>query len=111
MNNKPKIEDFFSHIVKAPKEKKIEIWNNIEKAFWDSPNNPEEILEQFLYGDEEQKRYIMVKFFTILDWRDILDIIPYDIAIRYVKDDKTIDMLFPDAIQEVYRNMQRYLRK
>ncbi len=95
MNNKPKIE----------------VWNNIEKAFWDSPNNPEEILEQFLYGDEEQKRYIMVKFFTILDWRDILDIIPYDIAIRYVKDDKTIDMLFPDAIQEVYRNMQRYLRK
>ena len=103
------MQDYFHNIKNAPKEKKIEIWNNIEKAFWDSGSNPEEILKQFVYGNEDQRRKIMVKFFSTLDWYEILEIIPYKTTIKYL-DDKTIEMLFPEATKNVYRNIQFFLK-
>jgi len=103
--------EMFKHIANMNKEEQAEIADVIERFLWDSGYNPEEFLIVFANADDETRRRWFAKILSITDWYDVVRIFTLDVALKYALDDRTIDMLFPEANRRLWRNLKRIYEK
>jgi len=103
--------EMFKHIAKMDKGEQSEIFDIIERFLWDSGYNPEEFLIVFANANDEARRRWFAKILSITDWYDVVRIFTLDIALKYALDDRTINMLFPEANQRLWKNMKRIYEK
>ena len=104
---KKKAFDMFAHIADMDESEQKEIYEAITRFLWDGNLTPEEFLIVFANADEDLRRRWFAKILGVTDWYDVVRIFRFDTALKYALDDRTIDMLFPEANQAIWKNLKR----